>query len=362
MNSTARGVTKSIVSMLVMVCGIFVLIYGGVLAQGTLQAFFPIVTVLWSIVTMDLHSFIAQNNHGLSVRTIFQSEALGAVISFMILSLIWINNAERLRFFLLVLDYDVAIYWTFAIVITTAGLCHFLFKRLSVTWSRKQNKIQPSTTFIFISIATAIIYSIGHRNDVPWAYMAAIGLLATGAYLSSRSVRSNVRPSVAQAQRYEERSLSWVKVVALIGITFWVLSTYSSGTITAAIRNELGRRTDEEFLTIDPDLDDNNFMASNIKDIIYDTSPEEIKRQELRIQCFVKTRKQIMDTIYPLIPRDKNFMAVDFPLGWDLGYQQIWMGQERLWHIYGQFPLRMTELNQRDISSVQSVRLIFNNY
>jgi pyruvyl transferase EpsO len=348
-NSTTRADGKSLkyaISVIVAIFGVLVL----TLDRYTIVHFPKIETIIWSIVTIDLHSFISENNHGISPRTIFQSEALGAVISFMISSLIWVNNAERIE--LLSIDYDM--YSKLAIIVMTAGLAHLLFKRLTVTWPRRlQIPIQPSTTFIFISIATAIVYSLIHTEEVSWALIASIGMLATGDYLASTSVRSDVRPSVLRAQRYEEQSLSFIRVVVLIGITFLILSTYSSATINAAIRAKLSIRTDEEYLMIDDDFDEKTYLPTNINNITYDTSPKEIERQELREQCFIKTRKLIMDTIFPLIPRNKNFTAVDFPLSWDLGYQQIWMGQERLWHIYGQFPLRMTAMGQRDIPSVQ---------
>ncbi len=318
-------------------------------------AFFPRVeTVAWSVVTIDIHSHIIQNGNSLSQRTIFQSEADGAVVSFMISSLIWVNNVERLQ--LLPVEYDM--YSTLLLIAATAGLVHITFKRLTVTLPRRiQNPIQPATTFVFISIASAIIYSINHNKEVSWPVIASIVMLATGAYLSA-SARSDVRPSVLRAQRYEEQSISFIRIAVLIGVTFLILSTYSTATINAEIRSKLSNRTDDEYLTIEDDFDTKTYIPTNINNITYDTSPKELERQEQREQCFIKTRKLIMDTVFPLIPRNKNFTAVDFPMNWDLGYQQIWVGQERLWHIYGQFPLRMPAMNQRDIPSVEEVTII----
>eukprot|EP00029_Vermamoeba_vermiformis_P007867 TRINITY_DN3526_c0_g1_i1.p1 TRINITY_DN3526_c0_g1~~TRINITY_DN3526_c0_g1_i1.p1 ORF type:complete len:733 (+),score=86.80 TRINITY_DN3526_c0_g1_i1:72-2270(+) len=347
-NVTTRADIRSIkfpISILAMVLGVLVLTMDGALI------YFPRVeTIAWSVVTIDLHSYIIQNSSTLSQRTLFQSEALGAVISFMISSLIWVNNVERLQ--LLPIEYDM--YSTLVIIAATAGLVHVLFKRMTLTWPRRtQIPIQPSTSFMFISIVTALVYSINHKEEMSWPLIASIGMLATGAYLSSPSVRSDVRPSVLRAQRFEDQSLSFVRVAVLIGVTFLILSTYSTATINAQIRSKLNNRPDEEYLMIDEDFDEKTFIPTNINNITYDTSPKEIERQELREQCFIRTRKLIMDTVFPLIPRNKNFTAVDFPMSWDLGYQQIWMGQERLWHVYGQFPLRMPAMNQRDIPSVQ---------
>jgi hypothetical protein len=187
--------------------------------------------------------------------------------------------------------------------------------------------------------------------------IGVVGLYSIAAYLAMPFENVNTIDGLKTASD-SAISNSYAKVTALIGITFLLLTVYSTSTLTSELQSRSFnlQLDDDDFVNLPIETHDSTDSHQQpFADVVYNMLPEEVTRQEQRVLCFTKTRKLIMDIVFPLDTSNRNFTATDYPTHWNIGDPLLWSAQEMLWHIYGQLPLRTVELEQRNISAIAKV-------
>ncbi len=90
-----------------------------------------------------------------------------------------------------------------------------------------------------------------------------------------------------------------------------------------------------------------------------DHNMPEGERKMYRLQCLHKTRSAYIEMLSPYFRRGRNYTILDYPNHWNLGDAFIYVGQDIMFSVYGQVPLRPPYPHVSTIQLQRVVLIIF---
>ncbi len=291
-------------------------VIGGTLSifgASSIQYYGLLIGVLSAYVSLKIRTLSAQLNFPA------KSEFLSALMTSMILIL---TSTDEASAFSLRLQYMKL----FPIIIILNAVVLWRYKRADPTSS----KTLDSASYILTALTAAFMNVAKHSM---WLQLLSITMVAAAIYIAQRA--ETVTRIDAQHEKKDTRTTTdaaphvlYIKIGALVVIVWIALFGHVSMNNPDV---KLWTANATEVVTLSSPKTDWNF---NDKDM-----PEGVRRA-YRMQCLHKTRAQVMNSVIPHLPADKNFTILDYPNHWNLGDALIYHGETAIWTIYGQIPIR----------------------
>jgi hypothetical protein len=284
------------------------------------------------VASSDLNALNFQRRNPSAERAHLQSEIVGSSVAFVLSLLVWINNSERL--YLVKLRADLLP----SLSVKALAIGALLFGQKRLSGQIPKHSIRETTSTLLVLGAFILVAAIDQTLVPPQSIAAAV-MFVTGAFLTDPTVNESHHNMIQTSQK---DGVSQLKTMAVIGFGFLLLVGYSSSTINQVVFEFSEQIVNET--NVPPMAEKGSQLVEEYKyvysDIQYDLSSTEIARQNQRYQCLHKTRQYIFNQVSSLIVRYANYTAMDYAYNFNLGDAAVWFGQEKLWQIYGQFPLR----------------------